>query len=154
MVERRSPRSKGRSSKKVGGLIQIKVFRCARATMGRSRTLGREREHAMQTRTSCNSCNSAGCRTCRPGPLGDWSQLDGNHARILGALITEQCHAQGETVFRTGANSGGIYCIAEGIVGLRLLHESGTNVLVDIAYPGDLIGTRAFLRNEIGRAHV
>src|SRR3546814_18855837 len=101
----------------------------------------------MQTRTSCNSCNSAGCRTCRPGPLGDWSQLDGNHARILGALITEQCHAQGETVFRTGANSGGIYCIAEGIVGLRLLHESGTNVLVDIAYPGDLSGTRAFLRN-------
>lgn len=101
----------------------------------------------MQTPTSCNSCNSAGCRTCRPGPLGDWSQLDADHARLLGRLIVEQCHARGETVFRAGASNCGIYCIAEGIVGLRLLHETGTDVLVDIAYPGDLIGTRAFLRN-------
>lgn len=115
--------------------------------MGRSRASGRERERSMQTITSCNSCNSAGCRSCRPGPLGDWSHLDADHARVLGALISEQFHARGDTVFRTGASSGGIYCIAEGIVGLRLLHENGTSVLVDIAYPGDLIGTRAFLRN-------
>lgn len=101
----------------------------------------------MQTMTSCNSCDSAGCGTCRPGPLGDWSQVNADHARILGALISEQHHARGETVFRAGAGNCGIYCIAEGIVGLRLLHESGTSVLVDIAYPGDLIGTRAFLRN-------
>src|SRR3546814_983265 len=99
--------------------------------MGRSRTLGCEREHSMQTLTSCNSCNSAGCRTCRPGPLGDWSQLDADHARLLGGLILEQCHARGDTVFRAGAGNCGIYCIAEGIVGLRLLHETGTDVLVD-----------------------
>lgn len=95
----------------------------------------------------CNACNSAGCRTCQPGPLGDWSLVDPEHSRVLERIIGEQRYTKGESVFRAGVGNSGIYCIAEGMVGLRLLHESGTSVLVGIAYPGDLIGTRAFLRN-------
>lgn len=97
--------------------------------------------------SGCNACNSVGCRGCQPGPLGDWSLVDPAHARVLERIVVEQCHGKGSAIFHAGAASSGIYCIAEGMAGLRLLHESGTSVLVDIAYPGDLIGTRAFLRN-------
>ena len=95
----------------------------------------------------CSTRNSDGCHTCRPGPLGDWSLIDPEHARGLGRIISEQQLAQGEAVFHMGEANRALYCIAEGMVGLRLLHASGTRVLVDIAYPGDLIGTRAFLRD-------
>lgn len=97
--------------------------------------------------SGCSACNSEGCRGGGPGPLGDWSRVDPAHARVLARIVLEQRHGKGEAIFRAGATSGGIYCIAAGMVGLRLLHESGTSVLVDIAYPGDLIGARAFLRN-------
>jgi CRP-like cAMP-binding protein len=95
----------------------------------------------------CSQRDRGAFCSCQPGPLGDWSRVDPDHARVLGRLVVEQRHATGEMVFRSGEGNRGVYCLAEGMVGLRLLHDSGASVLVDIAYPGDLLGTRAFLRD-------
>lgn len=97
--------------------------------------------------TPCNACHQAGCRACQPGPLGTWSQIDRDYAQALERLTTEQTYDQGDWVFRMGQPSCGLYCIAEGMVGLRMLHANGAGVMLGIAYPGDLIGVPAFLRN-------
>ncbi len=101
--------------------------------------------------TLCNSCNRTGCRTCQPGTLGYWSQLDAAYAQALNRITSESRHAQGEWVFRMGQPSCGVYCVASGIVGLRKLHANGSGVLLGIAYPGALIGVPAFLRNDAHR---
>lgn len=48
-----------------------------------------------------------------------------------------------------GQPSCGIYCVSSGVVGLRKLHANGVGVMLEIAYPGDLIGVPAFLRNDV-----
>lgn len=101
--------------------------------------------------TNCNSCNRSGCRSCRPGTLGNWSQLDPAYARALDRITVELRHAQGEWVFRMGQPSCGIYCVAAGVVGLRKLHVNGVGVMLELAYPGDLIGVPAFLGNAAHR---
>jgi CRP-like cAMP-binding protein len=97
--------------------------------------------------TSRNTCEHDGCRSCHPGPLGDWSLLDREYLQALNGIAREQHFAAGEWVFRMGQPSGGLYCVAAGIVGSRMLHANGAGVILDIAYPGNLIGTPAFLRN-------
>lgn len=99
----------------------------------------------------CNSCNRTGCRACQPGTLGYWSQLDAAYAQALDRITSVSRHAQGEWVFRMGQPSCGVYCVASGIVGLRKLHANGSGVMLEIAYPGDLIGVPAFLRNDAHR---
>lgn len=101
--------------------------------------------------TLCNSRNPAGCRNCQPGPLSLWSRLDPVYARALERITTELRHEQGEWVFRMGQPNCGVYCIASGVVGLRKLHANGVGVMLEIAYPGDLVGVPAFLCNEAHR---
>ena len=100
------------------------------------------------TMTLCNSCDRNGCGACQRGPLGLWSQLDPVYARALDRITIELRQQQGEWVFRMGQPSCGVYCVASGVVGLRKLHANGAGVMLEIAYPGDLIGVPAFLRNE------
>lgn len=99
--------------------------------------------------SNCNSCNR--CRSCSAGLLGDWSQLAAANADALQRIASDQHLGQGDWVFRMGQPNCGLYCIASGVVGLRMLHPNGAGVLLDLAYPGDLIGTRAFLRNGAHR---
>lgn len=62
-------------------------------------------------------------------------------------MTSEQIYDQGEWIYRMGQPTCGLYCIAAGMVGLRMLHANGAGVMLGIAYPGDLIGVPAFLRN-------
>lgn len=101
--------------------------------------------------TLCSSCNRTGCRSCQPGTLSHWSQLDPAYARALDRITSVSRHDQGEWVFRMGQPSCGIYCVASGVVGLRKLHANGVGVMLEIAYPGDLIGVPAFLCNDAHR---
>lgn len=99
----------------------------------------------------CSHCGGTRCRAGPHGPLGGWAGRDPGHARLLSGLTLEQRFAPGDALFRMGEASRGLYCVAEGMVGLRMLHPNGAGALVDIAYPGDLVGVRAFLRDGCHR---
>jgi CRP/FNR family transcriptional regulator len=100
---------------------------------------------------SCNRYPSNGCHQCSPGALRHWSKLDPVHAQALDRISTEQHCSAGDWIFRAGSPCTGLYCVAEGIVGQRLLHPNGADVLLEIAYPGDLVGAPAFLRGGLHR---
>lgn len=58
---------------------------------------------------------------------------------------------EGALVFSSGDQSAGIYCVSRGVVGIIRGHENGTEVLVALAYPGETLGARAYLRNGTHR---
>ncbi|MDP2740296.1 MAG: Crp/Fnr family transcriptional regulator [Pseudorhodobacter sp.] len=58
---------------------------------------------------------------------------------------------EGAVVFSSGDQSAGIYCLSRGVVGIFCQHENGTEVLVALAFPGDTLGARAYLRNGTHR---
>jgi len=54
---------------------------------------------------------------------------------------------QNETLYDQDTPNEGLHCVSEGLIGLYIANENGTDVLIDLAYPGDTLGARAFLRN-------
>lgn len=87
------------------------------------------------------------CSACPAGPLSDWSRAEPSDAAVMGSITVRQAFAAGQSIFRVGTTSQALYCIGRGLVGLRMLHPEGVSVLVEIVGPGDLVGSRAFLRN-------
>lgn len=95
----------------------------------------------------CDNLVVGHCGDCPSGPLSDWSRSAPLEALELAGIVVRKNFASGECIFRIGTFSQALYCLGSGLAGLRMLHPEGTSVLVDIVGPGDLLGTRAFLRN-------
>lgn len=53
-------------------------------------------------------------------------------------------------VWEQGSESTGVTCVSKGLIALRSLRPDGKSTLLRLAYPGEIIGVRAFLT---GRAH-
>ncbi len=55
--------------------------------------------------------------------------------------------AQGALAYGQGEDNKGVFCVSRGLVALRSLQEDGSSTLLRLAYPGDVIGFRSFLRS-------
>ncbi len=86
------------------------------------------------------------CVDCQYGRHAPWSGIPTRRIEALDRLRRRRGLDVGETLFRQGDANEGLHCISQGVFGLCITHENGTDVMIRLAYPGDTLGARAFLR--------
>jgi len=90
------------------------------------------------SRSACDACTA-----CERSALAG---LPPRFQGIVDRVKVVRDLARGDVLFHEGAPMDGLHCVGSGVIGLRMLHPNGSDVLVDLAYPGDTLGCRAFLR--------
>lgn len=99
----------------------------------------------MPSTVSCRRNRTAastrpGCAGCFNRRLSDWKALSDEEATILAAGQSSRTLASGESVFRAGSPGDRVFCVASGSVALRQTDTEGNSVLLQLAYPGDVLG--------------
>tara|TARA_R110002072_G_scaffold136307_4_gene278674 strand:+ start:1521 stop:2231 length:711 start_codon:yes stop_codon:yes gene_type:complete len=74
-----------------------------------------------------------------------WQPVESGGLSVLTRGFSRKNLSVGAALFEQGDESGGVYCVSAGLIGLRTNHANGTSTLLKIAYPGDVIGYRSFL---------
>jgi len=87
------------------------------------------------------------CATCTHEISGPWTSAPAHCIERLDRLKRNRTLSQNDTVYLQDTPNEGLHCVSKGVVGIYVTHQNGTDVLVDLAYPGDTLGARAFLRN-------
>jgi len=90
----------------------------------------------------------SGCTACKVRHVSDWAGLPRHAAEIVSRVRVRRSLRRGATLFAPGDSNAGLYCVSSGIVGIRMAHENGTEALIALAFPGETLGARAFLRNS------
>lgn len=85
------------------------------------------------------------CAQCAALPLSDFAALTGAQAQVLDRVKLRRRLAPGEALFHQGEPYGALYCIADGLIGRRILHETGVSLLASVARPGDVLGACGLL---------
>jgi CRP-like cAMP-binding protein len=85
------------------------------------------------------------CAQCAALPLSDFAALTGAEAQVLDRVKLRRRLAPGEALFHQGEAYSALYCIADGLIGRRILHETGVSVLASVARPGDVLGACGLL---------
>ena len=86
------------------------------------------------------------CADCRHERHAPWTGVPAHRIDALDRLRRRRGLTEGEALFRQGDDNEGLHCVSEGVFGLCITHENGTDVMIRLAYPGDTLGARAFLR--------
>lgn len=102
----------------------------------------------METKNS-QSPNCANCITCSQSIF---SVFKGEELAKLSAKKHYQLFKKGQYIFKEGAEPRGIYCIHDGNVKITKASEEGKEQIVRLAKPGNYIGYRALLCNDIYQA--
>jgi CRP/FNR family transcriptional regulator len=85
------------------------------------------------------------CAQCAALPLSDFAALTGAGGQVLDRVKMRRRLAPGEALFHQGEPYVALYCIAEGLIGRRILHETGVGMLASLARPGDVLGACGLL---------
>lgn len=80
-----------------------------------------------------------------------WKPVSGGQLGLLDRSLTRREFAPGQALFEQGAANEGVHCVSRGVFALRALHSNGSSTLLRLAYPGDLVGFRSFLRGRVHR---
>jgi CRP/FNR family transcriptional regulator len=88
------------------------------------------------------------CAKCRPRASGVFGTLSGPHTNKLDHEKTAHQYERGQVIFYEGTPPLAIYCIHSGIVKLYKTGRNGTQIMIRIFGPGEVIGYRALLANE------
>lgn len=90
------------------------------------------------------------CANCRFYEQSLWQPVSGTNVSTLTRSFTRRELDSGSVLFHQGADSSGVYCVSRGLIAIRSFDSDGGSSLLRLAYPGELIGYRAFLT---GREH-
>ena len=90
------------------------------------------------------------CANCDHYERSLWQPVAGNTVSTLNRSFTQRELDPGSVLYHQGAASDGVYCVSRGLIALRSFGPDGGSSLLRLAYPGELIGYRAFLT---GREH-
>lgn len=85
------------------------------------------------------------CAQCAALPRSDFAALSGAEAQVLDRVKLRRRLSPGEALFHQGEPYGALYCIADGLIGRRIVHETGLSVLAGLARPGDVLGACGLL---------
>lgn len=86
------------------------------------------------------------CADCQHEAVAPWNGAPAHCIDTLDRLRNRRRVDEGEALFCQGYANAGLHCISEGVFGISITHENGTEVMMSLAYPGDTLGARAFLR--------
>jgi len=90
------------------------------------------------------------CGQCAFFDVSVWRPVAGTSVKTLSRGFKRQAIQPGEAIYHQGAENRGVHCVSAGLIALRSLQENGSSTLLRLAYPGDVIGFRSFLK---GTAH-
>lgn len=100
--------------------------------------------------TNCQPAACSACAQCGPGPLSNFARMSHAGQGFL-SQRRKTVLAEGARLFRDGQDSDALYCVSSGVIGQMALHDNGTEVVVDLAYSGDVVGAAAFVRQRSHR---
>ncbi|MBK6465850.1 MAG: Crp/Fnr family transcriptional regulator [Rhodobacter sp.] len=90
------------------------------------------------------------CAKCSFHAQSLWQPVAGAALSTLARSFTRRELDEGGTLYHQGVPSDGVYCVSRGLIAIRTFGPDGGSSLLRLAYPGDLVGYRAFLT---GRGH-
>ncbi|TDE41109.1 Crp/Fnr family transcriptional regulator [Antarcticimicrobium sediminis] len=90
------------------------------------------------------------CANCSFYEQSLWRPVAGANMSTLARNFTRREMEAGSVLYHQGAPSDGVYCVSRGLFAIRSFGPDGSSSLLRLAYPGELIGYRAFLT---GRDH-
>jgi CRP-like cAMP-binding protein len=88
------------------------------------------------------------CTGCAQFPQTEWSELCSEDLTLLCAAKMSCRFSAGQSLYAQGDANSGMYCLSSGTVALRQIDESGTSVLLSLAYPGDVLGYRSLVSGQ------
>ncbi len=89
------------------------------------------------------------CFTCQHRNRSEWCVLSAQEMEQLNANKTCRAHAKGEVLFHEDDPCLGIYCVEDGLIGIRKSAADGGSVLLGrLAGPGSTLGYRPLLAGE------
>jgi len=89
------------------------------------------------------------CFNCQHRSRSQWSSLTQQETEQLDRAKVCRRFEPGETVFREGDPCRAVYCVMDGLVGVRKTDSEGNSVLLArMASTGDTLGYRPFLAKE------
>lgn len=91
------------------------------------------------------------CAKCAFQAQSLWQPVAGAALSTLARSFTRRDLAEGSALYHQGAPSDGVYCVSRGLIAIRAFRADGGSSLLRLAYPGDLIGYRAFLTGGLHR---
>ena len=89
------------------------------------------------------------CHNCEHFPPSDWGVLDANELQELGHNKVCQTYQAGDVLFHQGDECQGLYCIVDGMVGVRKSDANGNSVLLrPLVVSGGIVGFRPLCAGE------
>lgn len=88
------------------------------------------------------------CARCVHFSQSVWRPVRPGAVSMLARAFVRREIAEGEVLFDQGSQNKGIFCVSRGLFAVRALHKNGASTLLRLAYPGDLVGFRSFMRNQ------
>ena len=89
------------------------------------------------------------CSECRFGAASIWAPVAEGVRGVLMRGFQRRPLANGETLFTQGAPNDAVYCLSRGLIALRAYRPDGGSALVRLVYPGDILGFRSFLAEDL-----
>jgi len=99
-----------------------------------------------------NSDSRPNCFVCPHHQQTEWSALREAQIQRINKVKVCRNYQPAEVVFFEGDPCRGVYCIENGLVGIRKAGIDGESVLLKLAHTGDILGYRPFLSQEPHRA--
>jgi len=94
-----------------------------------------------------NSQHPHPCGKCTHYSDSVWQPVAAGDMSVLSRGFFRKDLEPGQILFEQDGESRGLFCVSRGLIALRTLHEDGKSTLLRLAYPGEIIGVRSFLRN-------
>jgi CRP-like cAMP-binding protein len=76
-----------------------------------------------------------------------WKVLSEEQLAFMSDGTKSRKYRRGDAVYAVGDPNSGVYCISEGSLGVRKIDAEGNWILLQLAYPGETLGYRSFLRS-------
>lgn len=87
------------------------------------------------------------CKDCRHWCATEWSALALSELERLDCGRRGRTFLPGEPIYHEGDEATGVYCVSDGLVGIRKSNSDGESVLLRLIRPGQTFGFRSFLTN-------
>ncbi len=88
---------------------------------------------------------SHNCSTCLTRRTTEWRDLESDDLQTLDKTKKTIHLNPGEIVFNQGDKASGVYCIQNGLIGLRRVDEGGKSILIRLCSSGNTVGYNSFL---------
>lgn len=87
------------------------------------------------------------CGKCAFYDESVWQPVADGAVSVLTRSFLRKDLEAGQVLFDQGSPNRGVFCVSRGLIALRTRHADGSSTLMRLAYPGEIIGLRAFLRD-------